>query len=528
MAQQANGGLLIAASNRTHMRIHGGQSGRHRVEPYLVVLLAIAIATAGCNGGSALPGLPPPMSLPSPNTQNVVRISSDPFTNSSSQHATQVEPDAFAFGTTIVAAFQSGRFFNAGSSDITFATSHDAGASWTTGALPGTTNIVQVGSPFDSISDPAVAYDAAHGEWLISSLPIIFSSAPAPAVLVSRSSDGIAWGPPVSVAPNQIASDKDWITCDNTPSSLYFGHCYVEWDDPSASGLIHMSTSMDGGLTWGPRRNTANNATGIGGQPVVQPNGTVIVPIADYNEQNLLAFESHDGGASWTASVVAAPIFDHFDAAGIRSGPLPSATIDAAGKVYLVWQDCRFRAGCASNDIVMSTSLDGTSWTPVARVPIDAASSAVDHFLPGVGVAPSTSGPGAHLGITYYYYPNTVCSTPGTAPCVLDVGFTSSPDGGASWTAPVALATGMSVNWLARTSIGLMVGDYSTTVYVGTQAHSVFAVAHALSGSFDEAMYAPRAGVIAMNAATRRSSPFERPIPGAHSDHQPRRLPPIR
>ena len=33
----------------------------------------------------------------------LVQISSDPYTNASSQHATQVEPDTFAFGSTIVA-----------------------------------------------------------------------------------------------------------------------------------------------------------------------------------------------------------------------------------------------------------------------------------------------------------------------------------------------------------------------------------------------------------------------------------------
>jgi hypothetical protein len=500
-----------------------------RIGYSVFALAAAAIIAAGCGGGSTIPGpLPSLPPVPSPMTQNVVRISTDPFTNPTSMHATQVEPDAFAFGTTIVAAFQSGRFFVAGASDIGFATSRDGGITWTTGMLPGTTNIVQPASPFDSVSDPSVAYDAKHAVWLISSLPIILRSMPppAPAALVSRSNDGLTWGSPVGVAPGQASSDKDWIVCDNTPSSLYYGHCYIQWDDPSAGGIIHMSTSTDGGLSWGPIRNSANNASGIGGQPLVQPNGTVVVPIADYNEQNMLAFVSHDGGASWTATVIAATISDHFEAGGLRSSALPSAAIDAAGRVYLAWQDCRFRAGCASNDIVMSTSLDGLSWTPVSRVAIDAVTSAVDHFIPGIGVAPGTSGPSARLGITYFYYPNTACTS---ATCVLDVGFVSSLDGGATWTQPVALAGGMSVTWLPNTlNGGLMVGDYSTTVYVGTQPHTIFAVAHAPLGSFDEAMYAPKLGVIALSAGARRSSALDRPIPGAHSDHPVRRLPPTR
>ncbi|HZT99005.1 MAG TPA: hypothetical protein VFA10_05060, partial [Ktedonobacteraceae bacterium] len=37
---------------------------------------------------------------------HIVQISSDPFTNADSQHKTEVEPDTFAFGNTIVSAFQ--------------------------------------------------------------------------------------------------------------------------------------------------------------------------------------------------------------------------------------------------------------------------------------------------------------------------------------------------------------------------------------------------------------------------------------
>ena len=66
----------------------------------------------------------------------LVQLSSDPFTNTTSQHRTQVEPDTFSFGSTIVSAFQVGRFFDGGSSDIGFATSNNGGASWTTAFCP--------------------------------------------------------------------------------------------------------------------------------------------------------------------------------------------------------------------------------------------------------------------------------------------------------------------------------------------------------------------------------------------------------
>src|SRR5215210_4613630 len=72
-------------------------------------------------------------------------VITDPYTNSSSQHATAVEPDTFAFGSTLVVAAQVGRFFDGGASGTGFATSTNGGASFTSGPLPGLTNQPPVG-----------------------------------------------------------------------------------------------------------------------------------------------------------------------------------------------------------------------------------------------------------------------------------------------------------------------------------------------------------------------------------------------
>src|SRR5450759_4978618 len=58
----------------------------------------------------------------------LTQLSRDPYTNSSSQHKTEVEPDTYSFGSTIVATFQAGRFYSGGgSSNIGWATSTDHG-----------------------------------------------------------------------------------------------------------------------------------------------------------------------------------------------------------------------------------------------------------------------------------------------------------------------------------------------------------------------------------------------------------------
>jgi hypothetical protein len=439
----------------------------------------------------------------------LTRVSTDPYTNTASQHQTEVEPDTFSFGSTIISAFQVGRVFGGGSANIGWATSTNGGQSWTNGFLPATTGQASPVGPFSAISDPAVAYDRRHNVWLISSLGI--RSNGINQVVTSRSTNGgLNWSNPVATSTTGNP-DKNWIACDNTTTSPFYGNCYTEWDNTADGNRIKMQTSSNGGQTWGPARNTGDNATGLGGQPLVRPNGTVLVPMDNANQSQIRSFRSIDGGVSWRATVLVSTIQSHTVAGGLRTSPLPSAEVDAAGTVYVVWQDCRFRTGCAANDIVMSKSTSETTWGPVTRIPIDGTSSTRDHFIPGIGVDRSSSGGSARIGLTYYFYPNRSCTV---ATCQLDVGFISSTNGGASWSTATQLAGPMTLSWLANTSQGRMVGDYiSTSVRNGTNAFPTIAVANAPSGStFDEAMYVPTGGLgISGGARRARSSPVLAP-----------------
>src|SRR5438132_9298897 len=140
----------------------------------------------------------------------LLQISSDPYTNSTSAHATEVEPDTYSFGSTIVSAFQVGRFFDGGSSNIGFATSTDGGASWTSGFLPSTTVFATPAGTYARASDPSVAFDAEHNVWLISYLGIVNPQGPVD-VVASRSTDGgVTWGSPVVVNASGHFNDKNW------------------------------------------------------------------------------------------------------------------------------------------------------------------------------------------------------------------------------------------------------------------------------------------------------------------------------
>src|SRR6266852_3015974 len=86
--------------------------------PFLAVLLAVVILLA--------------LALPA-HSQTTVRISVDPLTNTDSKHKTEVEPDTFAWGNTLVSTFHVARrpgTVGWGSGDIGFSTSTDGGVTW--------------------------------------------------------------------------------------------------------------------------------------------------------------------------------------------------------------------------------------------------------------------------------------------------------------------------------------------------------------------------------------------------------------
>ncbi|HEY6777358.1 MAG TPA: sialidase family protein [Thermoleophilaceae bacterium] len=462
--------------------------------------LALTAVLAGAAGaGAAVP---------------LTKISADPFTNPTSQHATEVEPDTFAHHGTVVSTFQVGRFFDGGATDIGAVRSGDGGTTWDAPTfLPAQTFSADApfgdpNSPFERTSDPTVAFDAAHNVWMISSIPLLPNTS-VPTVFISRSTDdGLTWGRPISIPPpdaKNVDLDKNWTVCDNhSESSPFFGHCYTEFDNFGEGDRVLMSTSTDGGLTWSIPTETAGHDKGLGGQPVVQPDGTVIVPFEALNGK-IEAFRSTNGGASWTKAVTVGNIRFHGVAGNLRTSPLPSAEIAADGTAFVAWEDCRFRRRCSSNDIVFSRSSDGVNWTDAARVPIDDVTSGADHFIPGLGVDPAASGDDSHLALTYYFYPDATC----TGGCQLKAGYISSPNGGATWSAPIELTNPMSLNDIAQTSQGPMVGDYISTSISGGTATTVVAVGLPHTGTtFDEGMYAPTSKLPIATAAqaTRPSS----------------------
>jgi len=473
------------------------------------IALFAAMAVVLLTAGSALAVVP------------LTPVSTDPYTNSTSYHQTQVEPDTYSWGSTVVAAFQSGRFEDGGSSNLGYATTTDNGATWTNGFLPGTTIYANPPGTWARISDPSVTYDVKHDVWMV--VGLVLDSAPsAHGLVVNRSTDGgLTFQNPVNVSINQGSYDKQWMTCDNTSTSPFFGNCYVEW---SGNTGVMMSRSTDGGLTW----NTASTPSnfGSGGQPVVQNDGKVVVPFEGAGIQTII---STNGGVSYTGPNTVSSASSHFVNGSLRTELLPSAEVDAAGKIYLVWQDCRFRSGCSANDIVMTTSADGTTWTSVVRIPIDDITSTFDHFIPGIAADRATQGSTAHLGLAYYFYPQASCSI---STCALEAGFISSRDGGTTWSRARKLFGPMHMHWLPFTTLGYMVGDYISTSFGSNhKAYPVIPEATTTSdcslsqvGSCHEFMVAPTNG-LALGVDLVRVNPNDHVF--VHRSQRARLVPPI-
>ena len=299
----------------------------------------------------------------------LTRVSADPFTNPTSQHATEVEPDTFASGSTVVATFQVGRFFNGGASDIGFARSdrrrRDLGRP---GFLPGLTfnaGPSAADSPFERVSDPTVAYDASARH-----LADLLDPAPSE----PRRADGLRQ--PLDRRRRDLRSDPvhDPATCGQE------GRPRQELDrlrqrpgQPVLRPLLHRVRQLRRGRSrvhehvdgWRARSGArpvapAGNPNGLGGQPVVQPDGdrhrAVREPERAPSAPSRRPTAAQPGRKAITVSKVS--FHPNVAAACARARCRPPRSTPPAPSTW-PGRTAASEPKCAANDIVFSTSSDG-------------------------------------------------------------------------------------------------------------------------------------------------------------------------
>jgi hypothetical protein len=206
---------------------------------------------------------------------------------------------------------------------------------------------------------------------------------------------------------------------------------------------------------------------------VIRPTGELVVVFL-WGTARVAASVSTDGGASFGSPAVVSDVQAR-TVRGLRVFPLPSADVDSSGRIWVVWHDCRFSAGCATNDVVIATSPDGLSWTGPTAV-----TSGRNGVLPAIGIQPQTG----RLAIAYYT----------TRAAGIDAELVESRAGGTGFGPPRRLsAQTMRPDWLPNTASGRMLADYISVTYAGTHPLVVWALAsQPVGASLRQAIYATR------------------------------------
>jgi hypothetical protein len=303
---------------------------------------------------------------------------------------------------------------------------------------------------------------------------------------VSSSRDGgRTWGKITTLQRDTTASlfnDKESITAD--PRNGRF--VYAVWDrlqiqnpaDPASpfSGDTLFARSTDGGKTWEPTRTILDfpdnsRIQTLGNQIVVLSDGTV-VNVFDLIFQGLplLAVQRSEGhGVTWSEPIIVDVMFssatqgqgviDPFDDHAVRTGDLlPEAAADPRRRsdtIYAVWQDIRFTLAAPldhfNDQVVIARSDDGgLTWSDAKRVSSNKLTQA---FTPSVDVDER-----GNVGVTYYDFTSDDQDVGATLDT--DYWFTSSRDGGATFSERRRLTAGSFDMRTAPDARGFFVGDY--------------------------------------------------------------------
>jgi hypothetical protein len=499
------------------------------VKPLVHAAIAGSLLAAGCGDDFRMP-VPPAVASP-------VRVSgASPFAPGCGGPAargtrypdSEVEPHLAvdpANPDHLVAAWQQDRWSNGGADGLVAAASLDGGATWTATALP----LSRCGGGAGSAAD----YDRATDPWVsISSSGIVHAvglavdaTSARAAILATRSTDGgLTWEPARALAAEAdgaVALDKPTLTADPTRP----GMVYAVWDrltgvgaaDPATStGPAWLARSTDDGQTWEPPRvlhDPGPDAQTIASQLLVQPDGAVVnvfVRIVGSSSthpvSDVMAMRSGDGGSTWSGPVVVGALqaigaVDPRDGHGIRAGEVvPSAAADAAGRLWVAWQDARFSGGVRDGIALASSGDRGLTWSGPVQANRD---PLVQAFRPAVA-----AGPEGTVAVVYYdlRFHDALAHVEGTWAAAWRA---TTSDGGATW-AEVPEGGPFDLR-AAPDAGGWFLGDYTGLVARRGGFASVFSMSRSALGAGTDAFAAGAALPVAVPAA--RAQRNDRPAP---------------
>jgi ELWxxDGT repeat protein len=225
----------------------------------------------------------------------------------------------------VVATWQQDLSSGGGALGIVAGVSFDGGVTWREVVIPGITLVS--GGSYQVAADTWLSF-APNGD--LYEIALAASVAPGQgsqaikgnAVLVSKSTDGgLSWSNPIPLVQDESSvrfDDKPSITADPTNSNFV----YAVWDRvnhfrPYKQGETEFARSTDGGRTWEVPRaifTSPQDEANIGHQILVRPDGTLIDLFTELNPDGngpalqLMAIRSTDKGLTWSSPIAASQL----------------------------------------------------------------------------------------------------------------------------------------------------------------------------------------------------------------------------
>jgi hypothetical protein len=234
----------------------------------------------------------------------------------------------------------------------------DGGKTWKESELP-------MKQGWDGMTDPALAFDDFGNAFLVGEPLKLHSDKIGTGddleglgMVVYKSTDGGAtWGNPTTLATN-TSDDKQWVVCDNNPSSPFYGNIYVAW---AASAPLKFARSTDHGETWKGRGNEALglpgsllSVTAFAPEMSVSPDGTLHILWHNDGSTEIRYVRSTTGGETFEPERVVVSgmkslrgnlptiaSWPHFDNGTFRVLTLVTDCVASDKVLVVAWADMR-------------------------------------------------------------------------------------------------------------------------------------------------------------------------------------------
>jgi hypothetical protein len=366
------------------------------------------------------------------------------------EFATQSETSTVSMGQDVVVGYNSSagavvEFFPGFGLAFTqlmfsaYSVSHDGGQTWTSNFVPA----VSPDAPF-TFGDPSLAADR-NGNIFYASLGTDAAGVHG-TVIINKSTDKGSNFAPAQVVVVDDGSDKEWLAIGPDPKVPSRDNLYITWTSfQAASSELWLARSIDGGATWTTKQLFAPVDDGISSgfiqfsNPVVDAsNGRLYVPFLHFSDgdaDNVRVLVSDDGGN--TFHLLAFNVVGAVDAFAF-----PNVTPGAIN-------DCR--GGGLRNALHQGSATAGrfgfSQWAQATRLisqPAAAAERGRFVFAINSSTSPFFGDPSAGSLIRVVL----------------------SPDGGASWTAPLNVAPSTATD-PQHVHPSLALGQNGNRVWVG-------------------------------------------------------------